>query len=104
MKETKNIVNSNFTSQKAKIASQNQKIFRRATNLPSLKKLSRSYFVKIIRTLTDQNHKVSAESFLFEATADKYLYFKLDESVVIYLFSSFQEPNFSSYKWQGFKI
>ena len=27
MKETKNIVNSNFTSQKAKIASQNQKIF-----------------------------------------------------------------------------
>ena len=83
MKETKNIVNSNFASQKAKIASQNQKNFRRATNLPSLRKLWRSYFVKIIRTLTDQNHKVSAESFLFAATADKYLYFKLDESVVI---------------------
>ena len=104
MKETKNIVNSNFTSRKAEIASQNQKFFWQATNLPSLRKLSWSYFVKIIRKLADQNHKVSAESFLFEATADKYLYFKLDESVVIYLFATFQEPNFSSYKWEGFKI
>ena len=100
----KTLLTQTLRRKKLKLLCKIKNFFRRATNLPSLKKLSRSYFVKIIQTLTDQNHKVSAESFLFEATADKYLYFKLDESVVIYLFSSFQEPNFSSYKWQGFKI
>ena len=49
----KNIVNSNFTSPNAKIASQNQTFFRLwwATNLASLGKLLRSYLVTIIRTL-----------------------------------------------------
>ena len=49
---------SNFTSQNAKIVLQNQKkkkkkknCLRRATNLASLEKLLRSYFVTIIRTL-----------------------------------------------------
>ena len=45
----KNIVNSNFTLQNAKIALQNKKI--PATNFASLEKLLQSYFVMIIQML-----------------------------------------------------
>ena len=49
----KNIVNSNFTSQTLKLLRKIKKLFRqrRATNLVSLEKLLRSYFVTLIRML-----------------------------------------------------